>query len=113
LAPHQGLYRFDGSRFEVIFSRRQKLPSGGDWSPGWRSRWQFVDRHEGGLAISLMKLFIYRLSRRRIRIAGSRSGKIWFTRSEAGGACHLPFAKLWRQAFAAPTNPTVSPQNLL
>ncbi len=104
-----GLFRFDGSRFEPWSSPDgKKLPS--------NSIYGLLGAHDGSLWIGMNgglahfvdhKLFVYPDFHDDVAgLLEDRSGNIWFTRSEAGGALELRFVRRCRHKSTAWTNPT-------
>jgi signal transduction histidine kinase/ligand-binding sensor domain-containing protein len=91
-----GLYRLDGSRFEPWSSPDgKKLPSSVIWGLlGARDGTLWIGMR-GGLAHFVdRKLFVYPDFHDDVRgLLEDRSAKIWFTRSEAGGALRTPLCQ--------------------
>jgi signal transduction histidine kinase/ligand-binding sensor domain-containing protein len=91
-----GLYRFDGSRFEPWVSPDgKKLPSNViDALLGARDGSLWIGMRGGLAHLVDHKLFVYSDFHDDVAsVLEDRSGKIWFTRSEAGGALQTPICQ--------------------
>ena len=96
IGTDSGLYRFDGSRFELWSSPDgQKLPSSQIIALLGASDGSLWIGMEGGLAhFADRKLFVYPGFHDDVGgLLQDRNGKIWFTRSEAGGALTVPICQ--------------------